>query len=247
MKIYPALDILNNQAVRLTKGLFETAKTYSTDPLAVALDFRQAGATHLHVIDLDGASQGTQKNLPTIIEICTQTDLKLQVGGGIRSIDSVENLIRNGVDRVIIGSLAALDKDLTVDIIKEFGANRITLALDCKDCDSDRPKVCYQGWRESSDLAIWDLLDQYRDLGALRILCTDIERDGTRQGSNQTFYKRLLDRYPKLNLQASGGIAQLTEIADLCDLGIESCVIGKSLYEGQFTMADLLTYEVSPC
>lgn len=247
MKIFPAIDILNDCAVRLTKGDFESAKTYSADPVDFARKFEAAGAKYLHVVDLDGTKYGRSVSIKTIAAIQRETGLRLQVGGGIRTLEDAMRLINEGVERIIIGSLAVQDPSTVASLFQALGPGRITLALDCQNCDSDTPLIAVNGWQTRSNRSLWEMVSYYRTYGVSRILCTDIERDGAGCGSNLFLYRRLLERYPGLNVQASGGIATLAELTELASMGIESCVIGKSFYESQFSVSAALTIQGASC
>lgn len=241
MKIYPAIDIIDRKVVRLTQGDFSSVKIYANDPVAVAQEFAEAGASFLHVIDLDGAKNGAPAVTDIIAEITKTTNLRLQVGGGLRTLKVAKALFDIGVDRIIIGSIAIKYPDGAIEYMKALGPGRITIALDCVQCNSDDPIVAINGWQTQCPLSLWDLLDYYVKFGVDRVLCTDIERDGMKRGCNLGLYERMLARYPDLNIQASGGIASIAEIRELRQLGLESCVLGKSLYEGSFALQDALT------
>jgi phosphoribosylformimino-5-aminoimidazole carboxamide ribotide isomerase len=247
MNIYPALDIMNHKVVRLTQGDFSSAKIYANDPVAVAREFAAAGASFLHLIDLEGAKIGAPTITDIISQITRATDLRVQVGGGLRTLKVVKSLFDIGVDRIIIGSLAIRYPDGAVEYMKAFGPERITIALDCVQCDSDDPVVAINGWQTQSPVSLWDLLDYYVKFGVGRVLCTDIQRDGMNQGCNYNLYKRILARFPDLNIQASGGIASIAEIRNLTQLGLESCILGKSLYEGKVALRDALNFAGVTC
>jgi phosphoribosylformimino-5-aminoimidazole carboxamide ribotide isomerase len=241
MKIFPAIDILNHSAVRLTKGDFETATTYFADPVKVAVEFAKNGVRNLHVVDLDGARSGRSVNASIIADIIKKTNLRLQAGGGLRTLDEAKRLIDMGVEKIIVGSIAVKDPATTTKFFRAFGPERITLAVDCQECESENPQIAINGWQTNSTRSLWDLLDYYINEGVSRVLCTDIERDGVRCGANVDLYRKVLTKYPGLNLQASGGIATLAELSELARAGMESCVIGKSLYEGAFSIQSALT------
>jgi phosphoribosylformimino-5-aminoimidazole carboxamide ribotide isomerase len=240
MKLYPAIDILNKKVVRLTKGKFETAKQYSDNPINVAKEFAKSGIKQLHIVDLDGAKCGSPQILSLIRAIKDSTELWIQVGGGIRSIKAAIELREAGADAVIVGSMATECLEDTKNLLAVLGSERLVLAADCIKSDTPTPLVAKHGWQQSSDLSLWEFLDQYVDAGLLNVLCTDIDRDGTQDGINLDLYQRILDRYPNLKIQASGGLTSLHQLESLAKMGLDGCVIGKSLYEKRFQLSDAI-------
>lgn len=240
MKIYPAIDLIEGKLVRLSQGRFDQQTSYSQSPLAAAQDFADQGAEYLHVVDLDGARHGRPMQLELLKALATRLQLKLQVGGGIRSLEHVASLIQAGVDRVIIGSLALQDYSLCQQIFETFGAEHITLGLDIVFDTKGEAKVATQGWQEISSVSADELLERYLGLGLNQVLCTDIHRDGMMAGPNFAFYKTLVQRFPQLCLLASGGVHSVADIRQLKADGIGGAIIGKALYEGSFTLREAL-------
>ena len=238
MKIYPAIDIINGQVVRLTKGLFDQKTVYGDDPVAVAKSFAEQGATYLHVVDLDGAKAGKPMQTDLIQTIAAATNLKLQVGGGVRSADDVMTLVKAGVDRVIIGSLAVKDSTLTKRIFETFGADRITLGLDVSWNDRKEPMVATHGWQDVSTLRADELLSEYLPLGLNQVLCTDISRDGTLTGPNFDLYNELSLHFPTVSFLASGGLKTLDQVKKLKADRVAGAIIGKAIYEGTLDLKE---------
>jgi phosphoribosylformimino-5-aminoimidazole carboxamide ribotide isomerase len=243
MMIYPAIDLLDGECVRLTKGDFNQKKVYSDDPIAMSKSFSEAGATCLHLVDLSGAKDPAQRQLPMIGKLIQETKMKVQCGGGIRTRADVAALLKLGVDRVVIGSVAVTNPSLVCAFIEEFGSHRITLALDVAFKD-DGFKVATHGWKNVSDTHVTDLITHYVEkLGEkfkiARILCTDIGKDGMMAGPNVHLYKTLMKTFPGIDFQASGGISSMKDIETLRASSVKSAVVGKAIYEGAIAVKDL--------
>ncbi len=240
MKIYPAIDLIGGKVVRLSQGRFESQTTYHDDPLAVASDFGQKGAKLLHVVDLDGAKSGQTQQTPLLEELARKSGLKLQVGGGVRSAADVERLLSAGVERVVLGSLAVKNTELTLALFREFGGARLTLGLDVLLDSTGEARVASEGWRELSSLTALELVDRYRDVGLEQVLCTDIGRDGMMQGPHVELYQKLQTARPELCWLASGGVSSLADLQQLKTHGIGGAIIGKALYEGKIRLEEAL-------
>lgn len=238
--IYPAIDLIEGKVVRLEEGQFDSKKTYSENPIEIAQGFSNDGAKYLHIVDLDGARYGQTMQSDLIKQICAATQLKVQVGGGIRTIQDVEKLLNVGVDRIIIGSLAVKDPEAFSHILSSVGGDRITLGLDCHLDASGQAHVATQGWQETSNTTANNLLDQYRDLGLRRVLCTDIKKDGMLQGPNFDLYKSLSSQYPEMEFLASGGVSCKEDILNLNKTGAYGVIIGKALYENRIKLEEIL-------
>jgi phosphoribosylformimino-5-aminoimidazole carboxamide ribotide isomerase len=241
MQIIPAIDIQAGQCVGLYQGDFTQTTVYHDDPVAVARGYAEQGIQWLHLVDLDGAQDGEALQMELILQIARQTPLNVQVGGGIRSIEVAEQLLAGGVQRVIVGSLAAFEPDKIKQWITQFGAEHIVLALDVE-CDEENiPYLVTHGWQQESTISLWRLLKQYEDCALRHIVCTDIEMDGTLLGSNFQLYAQCRQHYPQLQFQACGGIGKLSHLQALQELGVASAIVGKALYENQFTVAEAIT------
>jgi len=240
MIIYPAIDLRGSRVVRLTEGKFDQEKSYGDDPLAVAQDFAAAGATWLHVVDLDGAKDPTKRQTALVETITRGSGLRVQTGGGIRHESQVSALLAAGAQRVIVGSLAAKQPDLVCGWLKQFGPERIILSPDIRLDDAGTPGVAAAGWQESTGVALNDFLNGFLAAGLVHILCTDISRDGKLTGPNIVLYAQLVKKFPSLQIQASGGVAWLDDLRDLKPTGAAGAIVGRALYEKRFTLKEAL-------
>jgi phosphoribosylformimino-5-aminoimidazole carboxamide ribotide isomerase len=241
MIIYPAIDLINGQCVRLHKGDFDQQTTYNASPIETAQSYKDQGADWLHLVDLDGARDPSARQTDVIRDIIQSTQLKVQTGGGVRSLDDVQTLVDAGASRVVIGSLAVKSPETVMQAFERFGAYAICLAVDVIP-KADDFMVAVSGWQEESTMSINALIDQYKGVGLKHVLCTDIDRDGTMQGCNLELYAHLQTRYPDLVVQASGGVRDLNDIRALNTAGV---IIGKALYENVFSVADAI--EAASC
>ena len=228
MIIYPAIDLIDGEVVRLHKGDFDQKTTYGSDPVAVARAYADAGATWLHLVDLDGAKNPENRQTDLIGRIIDGSGLKVQTGGGIRSREDVDALIQAGASRVVIGSLAVREPDLVASMLDGFGVEAICLAADVVRPD-DEFMIAVSGWQEASSLSLYEFIDGFVPAGLRHVLCTDIDRDGTMTGPNGTLYQTVKRQFPDIQLQASGGVSG---IDDLHDLPTDGVIIGKAIYEG---------------
>ena len=227
MIIYPAIDLIAGEVVRLHKGDFAQKTTYGTDPVAVARAYADAGASWLHLVDLDGAKDPAHRQTTLISRIIEGSGLKVQTGGGIRSRADVEALLSAGASRVVIGSLAVRDQDTVAAMIADLGAEAICLAADVVRPDQDF-MIAVSGWQEASTLTLADFMEGFLPSGLRHVLCTDIDRDGTLTGPNKALYDIVKAAYPDIYLQASGGVKG---IEDLDGLGTDGVIIGRAIYE----------------
>ncbi len=234
--VYPAIDLIDGAVVRLQKGDFNQLTNYGCDPLCVAQSYADAGATWLHLVDLDGAKNPDSRQFKLIGKIIENTGLNIQTGGGIRSFDDVKTLIEAGASRVVIGSLAVRDAKTTRHILDVFGGERICLAADVI-WQKGGFYVAFSGWQKASDLSLFSFIERYLDSNLQHALCTDIDRDGTLTGCNRDLYQTVKQAFPNLQLQASGGVKGLD---DLVGLAADGVIIGKALYEGCFTVKQAL-------
>lgn len=225
MYLYPAIDLYDGKAVRLFKGDYGQMTVYSEDPLAVALDFQAAGAEKIHLVDLEGAKLGRPANLETIEKIVKTTGLFAEVGGGIRSMETVEAYLGIGVSRVILGTAAVETPDFLKEALEKYG-EKIAVGVDLKDgCAAVR------GWTETSGLRAEKFFRQMEDLGVKTVICTDISRDGAMKGTNRALYRELSSRF-RPDLIASGGVSTLEDVRALAAMGLHGAIIGKAYYIG---------------
>jgi phosphoribosylformimino-5-aminoimidazole carboxamide ribotide isomerase len=239
MKIYPAIDLINGQCVRLHQGNYDEVTTYANDPLNVAKQFAAEGAKYLHVVDLDGAKQQAPQHLEVIKQIVNSTRLQVQTGGGIRNAEQVQTYLESGVQRIILGSIAVSQVELVKKWFEKFGADKLVLALDIR-IQNETPMLATHGWQENSSVSLWDLLNTYQDVNLQHVLCTDIARDGTLQGPNFDLYEDCVQRYPQVQFQASGGVKGAEDIHQLAKIPMAGAIVGKALYEGRVTLKEIL-------
>lgn len=240
MKIYPAIDLLDGNCVRLAQGEFSASTVYSSDPLSMAFSFARAGAEFLHLVDLSGAKDPRARQLPLLRSIIQASQLRVQVGGGIRSFQDVRDILQAGADRVVIGSAAVAKPELVLEILGEFGGERLTLALDVRLDNSNVPRLALQGWQDQTKITVEESLAPFLGKGLSRVLCTDISRDGMMSGPNLELYERLQRDFPSLEFQASGGVSSLADIRALREAGLGAVVIGRALYAGAFSLEEAL-------
>ncbi len=237
MNIIPAIDLQNGLCVRLTQGVFDTPTIYNADPKEQARAFARMGARRLHVVDLDGARAGAPRQIDLIIDIAKASGLETQVGGGIRDDQTVKQLFDGGIARVVIGSLAVKDPARVNRWLAAYGPARIVLAFDIKLDDGSVPRVLTNGWQDASPQSLWDVLDLYAAYYPKTVLCTDVARDGMLQGPNLDLYATMRRERPRLNVIASGGVADLSDLKKLAALSVDGVVVGKAIYEGRIDLA----------
>ncbi|MEE3427643.1 MAG: 1-(5-phosphoribosyl)-5-[(5-phosphoribosylamino)methylideneamino]imidazole-4-carboxamide isomerase [Ruminococcus sp.] len=229
MIILPAIDIKDGQCVRLFKGDYSTASKVADDAYDVAESFVNAGAEWMHMVDLDGAKDGKRKNSELIIDVAKNTDIKVEVGGGIRNMDTIEYYLENGIDRVILGSAAVKDQHFVIDAVNNFD-DRIVVGIDAKD-----GIVCAEGWTDKSELNYIDLAKQMEQIGVKTIVFTDINQDGTLAGPNLVQLDNLSHNV-SCDIVASGGISNIKDIINLHDLNIYGAITGKAIYSGNLDL-----------
>lgn len=237
MDVLPAIDLMGGQCVRLRQGQYDQRTTYDTSPSVMARYFERMGYTWLHVIDLEGARSGKPENLETLRRLAVESSLKIQWGGGLRSYEAIVEVLKSGVSRVLLGSVAVKDPYLLVRVLKEFGADRVAVAMDVKD-----QEVKISGWMEGARCTPFDFAQSMIDLGVTTFLCTDISRDGMMRGPNVELYRSLTQRFPKVTWIAAAGVGSRLQRDQLESAGVHQAVVGKAFYEGSF-----LTKRVIPC
>lgn len=233
MLIFPAIDLYDKKAVRLFKGDYENMTVYSENPIEIAQDFINAGATHIHVVDLEGAKDGTTPNISVVRQIAAETDLFIEIGGGIRDMDTVDAYLSSGVSRVILGTAAVNDREFLTAAVKKYG-DKIAVGADVKD-----GYIAIKGWLESSALTLDDFLQEMEKIGVKYIICTDISKDGAMRGTNLELYSRLSQKY-SMNITASGGVSTLDDVKKLNEMNLYGAIIGKAYYIGAIDLKDAL-------
>jgi phosphoribosylformimino-5-aminoimidazole carboxamide ribotide isomerase len=245
MRIIPAIDLRNGRCVRLLKGDFDKETEYSSNPVEIGRQFSQLDVGDLHIVDLDGALTGTQRNRHIVAELVRESGLDVQVGGGIRSRDDVADWLDKGVARCVVGSLAVREPELVMSWLEEFGPDAIVIALDVRIEARERPMLTTQGWTEESDISLWECLDEFEQVAIKHVLCTDVMRDGTLTGPNFGLYSEILNRYPSLQLQSSGGVRDIDDLNLLRELGVPAAITGKALLDGKITAEEIRSFRLS--
>jgi phosphoribosylformimino-5-aminoimidazole carboxamide ribotide isomerase len=239
MILIPSIDLRGGRCVRLLKGNFDAETRYDLEPHELLQRYRALGASWLHVVDLDGAKDGRLANRSVIVRLASQRALHIQVGGGVRSAAVVDDLLRNGIDRVIVGSAAVESPAEVQSWLKKYGAEKIGLAFDVRHDAQGLPRVLTRGWTRESPLSLWDAIESYLPHGLQHVLCTDAELDGAMQGPAVGLYQDFTKRYPQLQLQASGGVRSAADLQTLADAGSAAAISGKALLEEAIKPAEL--------
>ncbi|MGN0710116.1 MAG: 1-(5-phosphoribosyl)-5-[(5-phosphoribosylamino)methylideneamino]imidazole-4-carboxamide isomerase [Anaerovoracaceae bacterium] len=233
MIILPAIDLFEKKAVRLFKGDYSQMTVYSENPVEIALDFQEKGAKYIHMVDLEGAKYGTTPNLGIVKQIADETGLFVEIGGGIRNMDTVDKYFDAGVSRVILGTAAVKDQSFLSKALEKYG-NKIAVGADVKD-----GMVAIKGWIEKSHYTLEDFLKQMEQLGIQNVICTDISKDGAMKGTNLALYKQLSQKY-KMDITASGGVSSLEDIKQLAEMDIYGAIIGKAYYTKAIDLAEAI-------
>lgn len=233
MIILPAIDLLGRKAVRLLKGDYNQVTVYSDSPLEVAEKFKSLGAMHIHMVDLDGAKYGTAPNMDIVAEVTENTGLFVEIGGGIRSMETVKKYIDAGISRVILGTAAICDEDFLKEAVKAYG-EKIAVGADVKD-----GKIAIKGWLEQSDVTLDEFFLKMQNLGVKNIICTDISRDGAMRGTNLELYRELSAKY-SLDITASGGVSSIEDVKRLREMNLYGAIIGKAYYTGTVDLKEAI-------
>lgn len=245
MKVIPAIDLKEGRCVRLLRGNFDRTTEYDDNPTAVAMRFAELAVSDLHVVDLDGARTGRQANSAAIRDITLAAPLAVQVGGGLRDKRGLEHWFAHGVSRCVVGSVAVEDPVTVMSWLAEFGPDRIVIALDVRIGDDGQPYVATRGWTTTSSEVLWDCLVKYHDAGARHVLCTDIGRDGAMTGPAVELYAEIVARYPRLELQASGGVRGADDLDALRRCGAAAAITGRALLDGRISAEEIATFQPS--
>lgn len=233
MIIFPAIDLFDKKAVRLYKGDYREMTVYSENPIEIARDFQRLGATQIHMVDLEGAKDGTTPNIEIVKQVANETELFVEIGGGIRNIETVEKYLSAGVGRVILGTAAVNDTEFLKSAVKQYG-DKIAVGADVKD-----GFIAIKGWLEKSQITLEDFLSSMQEIGVKYIICTDISKDGAMRGTNLELYRTLSKKY-SMNITASGGVSSLEDIKKLREMNIYGAIIGKAYYIGAIDLKEAL-------
>lgn len=238
--VYPALDIREGRVVRLLQGDYAQQTTYGDDPLPRAQAFADAGASWMHLVDLDAARAGGYSLAPLLSAIARQTGLKVQTGGGVRSRDDVARILDAGATRVVVGSVSVRAPETVIGWLGEFGPERLTIALDARQADDGRWLLPVHGWTETAEDTLDVLATRYAQAGMTHLLCTDIARDGMLSGPNVGLYQHLASLLPGVAVQASGGVRSAADVAEAKSVGCGGAILGKALLEGRMSLPEAL-------
>ena len=241
MRIIPAIDIIDGKCVRLTKGDYSTKKIYNENPLEVAKEFEASGIEFLHVVDLDGAKASQIMNYKVLEQIASNTNLKIDFGGGLKSNKDLEIAFNSGANQITGGSIAVKNSDIFESWIEKYGAQKIILGADFYP-DSGGGKIATNGWQEESTLELIPYIKGYQNKGIQYVICTDISKDGMLQGPSFNVYKEILTEFKNVKLIASGGISTFDELPRLAENGCEGVIIGKAIYEKKISLKQLEQY-----
>jgi len=239
MELIPAIDLKAGRCVRLYKGDFAAETVYSNDPAQILDRYVRLGARRVHVVDLDGARDGEQANRGVIEKLASRRDVRLQVGGGLRTLARVDALLAAGAERVVIGSVAVIRPIEVASWFAEIDASRIVLALDIRLDASGTPLLTTHGWQQTSTTSLWEAVERYSKHGLKHVLCTDIDRDGALSGPNLELYSQAVRRYPAIQWQASGGVSSGADLRALRDCGVSAVISGKAMLENKISDEEL--------
>ncbi len=237
MRIIPAIDIIEGKCVRLEQGDYASKKIYSEDPLEMAKQYQDHGIKYLHLVDLDGARSSRIINWKVLYNIASKTNLKIDFGGGLKSDEDLKIAFENGAAQVTAGSIAVKNKPQVLSWINQYGSEKIILGADVKS-----EKIAINGWKEQTDIDIYDFIGDYEKEGIKSIICTDISKDGMLQGISNDLYKNIRNRYPAMKLIASGGVGSVKDLNLLLNLNVDGAIIGKAIYENKISLKELQNY-----
>ena len=233
MNIFPAIDLYEGKAVRLYKGDYAQMTVYSDNPSEIGIDFKNAGAGYIHIVDLEGAKSGTTPNFDTVIDIKKKSGLFCEIGGGIRSMDVINRYLGAGIDRVILGTAAVTSEGFVKEAVAKYGEH-IAVGIDIKD-----GFVAIKGWTEKSTLNAFDFCSSMQDIGVKTIICTDISKDGAMIGTNRELYKELSGKFD-IQITASGGVSTIDDVKALASMDLYGAIIGKAYYTGAIDLKEAI-------
>lgn len=233
MKIFPAIDLYGKKAVRLFKGDYAQMTVFNDNPVAVALDFKAKGAKYLHVVDLEGAKTGAPEQFDAVASLAKESGLFLEIGGGVRNMETIERYFNAGASRVILGTAAATDEAFLKAALEKYG-EKIAVGADVSE-----GKIAIRGWLEKSKMGVFEFLTKMEALGVKTVICTDVSKDGAMKGANHALYKEIKAKY-NLELIASGGVSSLEDIKALKEAGVDGAIIGKAYYIGAIDLQEAI-------
>ena len=233
MILFPAIDLFEKKAVRLYKGDYANMTVYSENPIEIAWDFEEKGCTHIHMVDLEGAKDGTTPNISIVEQVAKETNLFVEIGGGIRNMETVARYLEAGVSRVILGTAAVSDQAFLQKAVETYG-DKIAVGADVKD-----GYIAIKGWLEKSAVTLEEFLQKMQDLGVKNIICTDISKDGAMQGTNLALYQALSKKF-KMDITASGGVSSMEDVKKLRQMNLYGAIIGKAYYTGAIDLREAL-------
>ena len=233
IQLIPAIDIIQGQCVRLSKGDYDTKRVYG-NPVAIAQQMEALGFRRLHLVDLDGAKEGHVVNLQVLRDICQKTNLIIDFGGGLKTEKDVEQVLETGAKMITVGSMAVKSPSTLLKWIETYGAEHLILGADVRN-----GRISINGWMEDSEILLDDFLQYYTEAGIKNVLCTDISRDGMLQGPSTPLYRKIMEAHPQCHLIASGGVSCIEDIIELNEAGIPAVVFGKAIYEGRIDLQEL--------
>lgn len=234
MEIIPAIDIIDGKCVRLTQGDYSQKKVYNEYPLEVAKEFEDAGLKRLHLVDLDGAKNGTVKNWRVLETIAGKTSLIIDFGGGIKTEKDVQIVFDSGAAFVTVGSIAVKGEKEFINWLLKFGADKFLLGADVKN-----EKIAVAGWQETTDIWVYDFIEKYIQHGVNQVFCTDVSKDGKLEGPAIDLYKNIIEKFPSLFFIASGGVSSIKDLDDLKNAGCKGAIIGKAIYENRISLDEI--------
>lgn len=233
MYIFPAIDLYQGKAVRLLRGEYDKMTVYSENPIEIAYEFERLGATHIHMVDLEGAKNGGTPNLEIVRDVAQKTDLFVEIGGGIRSIEVIDTYIGAGIDRVILGTAAVENKDFVKAAVEKYG-EKIAVGADIKD-----GFVAIKGWTENSEYTCFEFCELMQSLGVRTLICTDISKDGAMQGTNRELYMELSQKF-NMQIVASGGVSDIGDVKALAEMNLYGAIIGKAYYTKAISLEEAI-------
>jgi phosphoribosylformimino-5-aminoimidazole carboxamide ribotide isomerase len=239
VELIPAIDLRGGRCVRLLQGDFAAETVYSNDPAEILERYLAVGARRVHVVDLDGARDGNQPNRELIVGLARQPSVRLQVGGGLRTLDRVRELFTSGVERAVIGSVAVTSPQDVANWMKEVGPDRIVLAFDVRLDATGTPLLTTHGWKQTTNVSLWQSVERFMAAGLQHVLCTDVARDGAMTGPNCELYADAVRRFPEILWQASGGVSSARDLRELRECGVAAVISGKAMLENKISPEEL--------